>query len=681
MFIILTSIVSVAFANTSSRREDTRDEVELQETVTVDQTLANKKLIQGNLTNGLYYADGGKTQKIILTEIDAITGIGLSASKGSNARGLFTAKTIANAPASTVQNLDISSKTISSSNGNVFVSIGFEGSRERNKQTEQHITVSVDAINSGDGQLIGPRDYIQQGFIANGAFLVYDGKQKITGKINKLTTSAPGRGVGFLLYNSANSQANYAQQIFEGEIGEIGSLEVPFNYGIRAYRGGHQIIDKVGSVYGVSAAIDATLNDVWDSLQLIKSVDKVVSHNTEKSTGTFFSYGIQNWSDVGNHDYIGSQIVGVTEKISAYSQKGQAIAIHNKGGNQTIQSLSKYDPNNGKYGVEVSAIAGQSPIGLRVRPRLYDNHHYVKTITTLEGPFYFTNSSLQVMPPTDATTGKSPAYGNSELWFKANQYGSVLTLSPEQGIIIQEGNNKDNTNTWLRLGERDKPYTVRMAADNYINDSGMFAGNGSIHFEAAYLTDNHVSVDNQPNIKEPDPENPAASSPNAHVLADNHSYEGRNLINSQYSARTGLNSATNFKGLLASTPDPDQPTDPENPTDPNEAIEPEEPKPQPRIDYKYPYGINGPYAKYWAVGGKSGQAPYVYLNRIDTIDGNPIAADRSNASSLNLVVKAYVYENGKNTGVLINSVTSAAVADAMVRITFPAGQVQGMMPN
>ena len=114
--IILTSIVSVAFANTSSRREDTRDEVELQETVTVDQTLANKKLIQGNLTNGLYYADGGKTQKIILTEIDAITGIGLSASKGSNARGLFTAKTIANAPASTVQNLDISSKTISSSN-------------------------------------------------------------------------------------------------------------------------------------------------------------------------------------------------------------------------------------------------------------------------------------------------------------------------------------------------------------------------------------------------------------------------------------------------------------------------------------------------------------------------------------------------------------------------------------
>ena len=309
----------------------------------------------------------------------------------------------------------------------------------------------------------------------------------------------------------------------------------------------------------------------------------------------------------------------MTEKISAYSQKGQAIAIHNKGGNQTIQSLSKYDPNNGKYGVEVSAIAGQSPIGLRVRPRLYDNHHYVKTITTLEGPFYFTNSSLQVMPPTDATTGKSPAYGNSELWFKANQYGSVLTLSPEQGIIIQEGNNKDNTNTWLRLGERDKPYTVRMAADNYINDSGMFAGNGSIHFEAAYLTDNHVSVDNQPNIKEPDPENPAASSPNAHVLADNHSYEGRNLINSQYSARTGLNSATNFKGLLASTPDPDQPTDPENPTDPNEAIEPEEPKPQPRIDYKYPYGINGPYAKYWAVGGKSGQAPYVYLNRIDKI--------------------------------------------------------------
>ena len=340
MFIILTSIVSVAFANTSSRREDTRDEVELQETVTVDQTLANKKLIQGNLTNGLYYADGGKTQKIILTEIDAITGIGLSASKGSNARGLFTAKTIANAPASTVQNLDISSKTISSSNGNVFVSIGFEGSRERNKQTEQHITVSVDAINSGDGQLIGPRDYIQQGFIANGAFLVYDGKQKITGKINKLTTSAPGRGVGFLLYNSANSQANYAQQIFEGEIGEIGSLEVPFNYGIRAYRGGHQIIDKVGSVYGVSAAIDATLNDVWDSLQLIKSVDKVVSHNTEKSTGTFFSYGIQNWSDVGNHDYIGSQIVGVTEKISAYSQKGQAIAIHNKGGNQTIDRKS-----------------------------------------------------------------------------------------------------------------------------------------------------------------------------------------------------------------------------------------------------------------------------------------------------------------------------------------------------
>lgn len=112
VFIILTSIVSVAFANTSSRREDTRDEVELQETVTVDQTLANKKLIQGNLTNGLYYADGGKTQKIILTEIDAITGIGLSASKGSNARGLFTAKTIANAPASTVQNLDISSKTI-----------------------------------------------------------------------------------------------------------------------------------------------------------------------------------------------------------------------------------------------------------------------------------------------------------------------------------------------------------------------------------------------------------------------------------------------------------------------------------------------------------------------------------------------------------------------------------------
>lgn len=657
VFIILTSIVSVAFANTSSRREDTRDEVELQETVTVDQTLANKKLIQGNLTNGLYYADGGKTQKIILTEIDAITGIGLSASKGSNARGLFTAKTIANAPASTVQNLDISSKTISSSNGNVFVSIGFEGSRERNKQTEQHITVSVDAINSGDGQLIGPRDYIQQGFIANGAFLVYDGKQKITGKINKLTTSAPGRGVGFLLYNSANSQANYAQQIFEGEIGEIGSLEVPFNYGIRAYRGGHQIIDKVGSVYGVSAAIDATLNDVWDSLQLIKSVDKVVSHNTEKSTGTFFSYGIQNWSDVGNHDYIGSQIVGVTEKISAYSQKGQAIAIHNKGGNQTIQSLSKYDPNNGKYGVEVSAIAGQLPIGLRVRPRLYDNHHYVKTITTLEGPFYFTNSSLQVMPPTDATTGKSPAYGNSELWFKANQYGSVLTLSPEQGIIIQEGNNKDNTNTWLRLGERDKPYTVRMAADNYIKDSGMFAGNGSIHFEAAYLTDNHVSVDNQPNIKEPDPENPAASSPNAHVLADNHSYEGRNLINSQYSARTGLNSATNFKGLLASTPDPDQPTDPENPTDPNEAIEPEEPKPQPRIDYKYPYGINGPYAKYWAVGGKSGQAPYVYLNRIDTIDGNPIAADRSNASSLNLVVKAYVYENGKNTGVLRNLCT------------------------
>ena len=171
------------FRSTSSRREDTRDEVELQETVTVDQTLANKKLIQGNLTNGLYYADGGKTQKIILTEIDAITGIGLSASKGSNARGLFTAKTIANAPASTVQNLDISSKTISSSNGNVFVSIGFEGSRERNKQTEQHITVSVDAINSGDGQLIGPRDYIQQGFIANGAFLVYDGKQKITGKI------------------------------------------------------------------------------------------------------------------------------------------------------------------------------------------------------------------------------------------------------------------------------------------------------------------------------------------------------------------------------------------------------------------------------------------------------------------------------------------------------------------
>ena len=206
---------------------------------------------------------------------------------------MFTAKTIANAPASTVQNLDISSKTISSSNGNVFVSIGFEGSRERNKQTEQHITVWV---------------------VANGAFLVYDGKQKITGKINKLTTSAPGRGVGFLLYNSANSQANYAQQIFEGEIGEIGSLEVPFNYGIRAYRGGHQIIDKVGSVYGVSAAIDATLNDVWDSLQLIKSVDKVVSHNTEKSTGTFFSYGIQNWSDVGNHDYIGSQIVGVTEK-------------------------------------------------------------------------------------------------------------------------------------------------------------------------------------------------------------------------------------------------------------------------------------------------------------------------------------------------------------------------------
>ena len=655
VFIILTSIVSVAFANTSSSRDDTRDEVELQETVTVDQTLANKKLIQGNLKDGLYYADGGKTQKIILTEIDAITGIGLSANKGSNARGLFTAKTIANAPASTVQNLDISSKTISSSNGNVFVSIGFEGSRERNKQTEQHITVSVDAINSGDGQLIGPRDYIQQGFIANGAFLVYDGKQKITGKINKLTTSAPGRGVGFLLYNSANSQANYAQQIFEGEIGEIGSLEVPFNYGIRAYRGGHQIIDKVGSVYGVSAAIDATLNDVWDSLQLIKSVDTVVSHNTQSSNGTYFSYGIQNWSDVGNHDYIGSQVVGVTEKISAYSQYGQAIAIHNKGGNQTIQSLSKYDPNNGKYGVEVSAIAKQSPVGLRVRPRLYDDEHYVKTTTALEGPFYFTDSSLQVMPPTNATTGRPVTYGNSELWFKANPYGSVLSLSPKQGIIIQKGSNEDNTNTWLRLGERDKPYTVRMTADNYINDSGMFAGNGSIRFEAAYLSDNHVLSENQPNIKEPDPNKPDPSSPDDYVLSKNHGYEGRNLTKSQSSVQTEKKLDINFKGLLSSVADRDQPTAQESPTNPNEPIEPEEPKPHPYIDYKYPYGINGPYAKYWAVGGKTGQAPYVYLNKIDTIDGNPIAADRSNASSLNLVVKAYVYENGKNTGVLINS--------------------------
>ncbi len=105
---------------------------------------------------------------------------------------------------------------------------------------------------------------------------------------------------------------------------------VPFWIGVFAQRGGNQMVDKIGTIYGTYAGITTGVNDVRSSIQEIKSVDKIIVKNSEARSPLFFAYGIENWSQVGNWDFYGSQIVGITDSISVNSKSGQAIAIHNK---------------------------------------------------------------------------------------------------------------------------------------------------------------------------------------------------------------------------------------------------------------------------------------------------------------------------------------------------------------
>ncbi|WP_368430391.1 autotransporter outer membrane beta-barrel domain-containing protein [uncultured Parasutterella sp.] len=679
---VLDLVLSSSFVYAAD--EERGDDIVFDATVAENYSESDKSSISGALSTGLFFVQSGNKQEVTLENISELTASGLSTSTGSSSRGLFTARTIASNPSPSTQIIKISSDTINSSNGNVFVAIGFEGSKPRGKQTEQYIHLNVDTINSGKGTLISGSTGNQQGFSSTGAFLAFDAKQHITGKVEKITTDQAARGIGLLLYNSANSTAQDAEQYFEGEIGQIGSEDKPFNIGVRAYRGGDQVIDKIGSIYGTFAGIDSTLNDVGNAKQIIKSVDRVIAYNTQKRP-SWFAYGIRNWSDVGNWDYVGSQSIGVTESISAYSGLGQAIAIYNQGGRQEIRSLSEFNEENGNLGVTVSSEAAQLPIGLRVRPLLYDNKHYTETVTILEGPFHFVDSSLQVMAPVDATTAKPrPDYGNAELWLKPNNYGAVLTLAAQQGIVVQAGNNitSENTiaNTRLRLGNEGVPYTVRMGADTYISDAGMFSGTGVIQFDAAYLSDKHVFAENKPNVggsdgelpepsepeepdqpsqpEEPDqPTQPEEPNPEVTTATFNNVLTDAEL-QAKIKTRTSgyLNLSINYSALSDQTEtDSKDEGSEENPPEITNPPEEQEPEKRPYDEYKYPYGINGPYSSYWAVGGKTGQAPYIYLNKIDTVDGKPIAADRSNASTLDLVVKAYVYEGGKNTGVLINS--------------------------
>lgn len=656
----------------------------LDATVTENYSLANVNSLKGSLATGLFFATAGNNQLINLEAISKVAGSGLSSTKKGVSRvGLFTATNINTASGPTIQTINLKADSLSSSNGTVFSSTSYEGSYESKKITEQHINLSVDSISAGSGTLPGVSFNTQALYHTSAAFYAYDARQLIKGNVGKITTSHLGSGIGLGVFNSANSKAQFAEQIFEGKIGQIGTEAAPFWIGVFAQRGGTQTVDTIGSIYGTYAGIATGLNDVRSSVQEIRSVDKIIVKNTE--VRNFFAYGIENWSQVGNWDFYGSQIVGVTDSISVTSQFGQAIAIHNKGGKQTIRSLSPYKEEEGKLGVKISSTAKQLPAGLRVRPLLYDDNFYTESVTTLEGAFNFVNNSLQVFAPINATSGKPVSYGSSELWLKPNEFGSTLTLAEGQGIIVQPGsnlsaeNNKDNTR--LRLGHGADPYTIRFTNSNKIQDLGMFSGNGVIRFEAAYLSKKHVDEANKPNIKDPNEEdpkdpgddsgedpkqpdnpdtpnpdepNPAPETPSSRMTSFGNTSETTLNLAVNYSVLRRAVDGTGDSGDSGDSGTTD-PTDPTNPTDPSEGDDKEPETPQPYNDYKYPYGINGPYAKYWAVGGKTGQAPYVFLNHIDTADGNPIAADRSNASKLDLVVKAYVYENGKNTGVLINS--------------------------
>ncbi len=682
-FAILLSLSCVGYLplTIAATTESDSSDLTLDETITGNYSLGNVNSLTGELTNGLFFSTSGNNQIINLEAVTQVRGTKLSNAKGVSRVGLFSAKNISTASGPTIQMINLKAETLISSNGTVFSSTSYEGSFESKKITEQHINLFVDSISAGVGTLPDLTFNTQKLYQTSAAFYAYDARQLIKGYVGELTTSSSGRGVALGLFNSANSKAQFAEQIFEGEIGQIGTELVPFWIGVFAQRGGNQMVDKIGTIYGTYAGIATGVNDVRSSIQEIKSVDKIIVKNSEARSPLFFAYGIENWSQVGNWDFYGSQIVGITDSISVNSKSGQAIAIHNKGGKQTIRSLSLYNEDNDELGVRVSSTAKQSPVGLRIRPFLYDDKFYTESVTLLEGPFNFVDNSLQVMEPIHATTGKLVSYGRSELWLKPSEYGSVLTLAEGQGITVQydaKTNPSDTINTRLRLGHGADPYTIRFTNSNKIRDLGMFSGNGVIRFEAAYLSEKHVDEANKPNIKDPNEEdpkdpgddsgedpkqpdnpdtpnpdepNPAPETPSSRMTSFGNTSETTLNLAVNYSVLRRAADGTGDSGDSGTT----DPTDPTNPTDPSEGDDKEPETPQPYNDYKYPYGINGPYAKYWAVGGKTGQAPYVFLNHIDTADGNPIAADRSNASKLDLVVKAYVYENGKNTGVLINS--------------------------
>ena len=103
----------------------------------------------------------------------------------------------------------------------------------------------------------------------------------IKGYVGELTTSSSGRGVALGLLTLLTVKAQFAEQIFEGEIGQIGTELVPFWIGVFAQRGGNQMVDKIGTIYGTYAGIATGVNDVRSSIQEIKSVDKIIVKNSE----------------------------------------------------------------------------------------------------------------------------------------------------------------------------------------------------------------------------------------------------------------------------------------------------------------------------------------------------------------------------------------------------------------